>query len=97
MEKVEDYFKNFPIFSDLSDEARNQIKLRRLEIEKNNYEGFYTRPMSWERVCEKFENLAQPYANQDLRRRIIDTVQGLENNTVTDLTELIAQVRIPDH
>ena len=52
--------------------------------------------MSWGRVCEKFENLAQPYANQDLRRRIIDTVQGLENNTVTDLTELIAQVRIPD-
>ena len=53
--------------------------------------------MSWERVCEKFEKLAQLYANQDLRRRIIDTVQGLENNTVKDLTELIAQVRIPDH
>ncbi len=52
---------------------------------------------SWGRVCEKFENLAQPYADQDLRRRIIDTVQGLENNTVKDLTELIAQVRIPDH
>ena len=70
---------------------------RRLEIEKNDYEGFYTRPKSWERVCEKFEKLAQPYADQDLRRRIIDTVQGLENNTVTDLTEMIAQVRIPDH
>jgi 2-methylcitrate dehydratase len=70
---------------------------RRLEIEKNDYEGFYTRPMGWEMVCEKFEKLAQPYADQDLRRRIVDTVQGFENRTVKDLTELIAQVQIPDN
>jgi 2-methylcitrate dehydratase len=53
--------------------------------------------MGWERVCEKFEKLAQPYADQDLRRRIVDTVQGFENHTVKDLTELIAQVQIPDN
>src|SRR5258708_31486500 len=41
--------------------CRIQIFLRNgqtLSIEKRDYEGFYTRPMSWEKAEAKFANLA---------------------------------------
>lgn len=68
---------------------------RTLEIDKTDYEGFHTRPMSWESACDKFERLAAPYAGSDLRGRIIETVQRLEKHEIRDLADLIATVRIP--
>ena len=68
---------------------------RTLEIEKDDYEGFHTRPMSWETVCGKFEKLAKPYTDRDLRHQIIDTVQHLEKRSVKELTQLLARVQIP--
>src|SRR5437762_1312741 len=44
--------------------CRIQITLkdgRTFAIEKQDYEGFYTRPMSWEKAVAKFERLAAPY------------------------------------
>jgi 2-methylcitrate dehydratase len=69
---------------------------RVLEIEKKDYEGFHTRPMSWQTVFEKLEQLAEPYTSRDLRRRIFDTVQDLENHSLRDLTALLAQVKVPE-
>ncbi len=40
---------------------------RALDIEKQDYEGFYTRPMSWEKAVAKFERLATPYTNTTQR------------------------------
>jgi 2-methylcitrate dehydratase len=70
---------------------------RTLEIEKDDYEGFHTRPMGWETVCEKFEKLAKPYTDGGLRHQIIDTVQHLEKHSVKELTQLLARVQIPDN
>ena len=69
---------------------------RVLEIEKKDYEGFHTRPMSWQRVFEKFDGLAEPHTAGDLRRRIFETVQQLENHSVRELTSLMALVRVPE-
>jgi len=66
---------------------------RTLEIEKEDYHGFHTRPMSWETVGQKFERLALPFADQNLRSKIMDTVHDLENRSVRDLTRLFFQVR----
>jgi 2-methylcitrate dehydratase len=66
---------------------------RILEIEKEDYHGFHTRLMDWETVCEKFEKLALPFTDRDLRSRIIDTVYNLENHSVGDLTRLLTGVR----
>ncbi|KJS33246.1 MAG: 2-methylcitrate dehydratase [Desulfatitalea sp. BRH_c12] len=68
---------------------------RTLEIEKTDYEGFHSRPMDWTTACEKFESLAAPYADADVRGRIIDTVQFLEKHDARALAGLISQVRIP--
>lgn len=63
-------------------------------VEKNDYEGFHTRPMSWETVSGKFEALAAPYTTPALRQHIMETVDDLEHHAVKDLMELLSQVRL---
>jgi 2-methylcitrate dehydratase len=87
-----DYSRRFP------DEMPCRITLtlrdgRRMAKEKHDYEGFRTRPMSWERAVEKFEKLAAPYAERSLCREIISAVSNLEAIQVSDLTKLLAGVR----
>lgn len=65
---------------------------RVLEREKRDYEGSFTRPMSWERAREKFEALASPYAGAELCRRLSDAVRHLEDVPVAELTALLAEV-----
>ncbi len=57
--------------------------------EKTDYEGFHTRPMSWERVTEKFEGLAEDVIESQRRREIIDAVRRLDGIAVKDLMALL--------
>ena len=66
------------------------------ETHKEDYEGFHTRPMSWDTVSEKFVRLAEPYTEVALREDIIEAVQDLKTLPVTDLLDLLAQVETPD-
>jgi 2-methylcitrate dehydratase len=66
---------------------------RTLSIEKEDYEGFYTHPMSWTKVAEKFEQLAQPFTDEELRRGIIEAVARLETLEVAQLADLLTYVR----
>lgn len=66
---------------------------RILEIAKDDYHGFHSRPMNWEAVGQKFEKLTLPFTNRDLRSKIMDTVYTLEKHSVSDLTRLLAGVR----
>jgi 2-methylcitrate dehydratase len=63
-----------------------------LSIEKRDYEGFYTRPMSWERAVAKFEQLAAPYAGKTLCGEIAEAVAHLDTIDVAQLTALLARV-----
>jgi 2-methylcitrate dehydratase len=87
-----DYSREFP------DEMPCRITLtlrdgRRIAKEKHDYEGFRTRPMSWERAVEKFERLAAPYTERSLCREIVSAVSDLEAIQVSDLTKLLAGVK----
>ena len=62
---------------------------RTLEVEKRDYEGFFTRPISWERAKEKFERLASPYTDGRLRGSIVRAVQHLEEIEVRELTGVL--------
>jgi 2-methylcitrate dehydratase len=64
---------------------------RFLRKEKSDYEGFRSRPMSWERVAEKFDRLAAPYADEALRRELVAAVGDLETIPVSHLTGLLAR------
>jgi 2-methylcitrate dehydratase len=67
---------------------------RRVVKEKRDYEGFRTRPMSWEMVVEKFEKLTSVYTERSLCRKIIHAVLNLESIEVADLTKLLGKVRV---
>ena len=57
--------------------------------EKVDYEGFHTRPMSWDRVIGKFEGLAEDAIEPSRRREIVDAVKRLDGIAVKDLTALL--------
>ena len=66
---------------------------RILEAEHLGYEGGLANPMSWNRVVEKFHWLSEAYADDSLRGRIIEAVQQLDARPISDLMDLLAQVR----
>jgi 2-methylcitrate dehydratase len=62
-------------------------------IVKTDYEGFFTRPMTWDHVVAKFERLAAPYTSATLRQQISEAVANLDTIRVSELTSLLARVR----
>src|SRR5947209_2321558 len=60
-----------------------------LHIEKQDYEGFYTRPMSWEQARAKFERLAAPFTDTEQRASIVEMVAHLETKDVAQLTDVL--------
>jgi 2-methylcitrate dehydratase len=65
---------------------------RTLSREQSDFEGSPTRPMSWERVVEKFDWLAEPFADEVLRAEIVSAVADLDQIPVAELAELLAAV-----
>ena len=59
------------------------------EREQHDYEGFHTRPMSWEAVAAKFDRLAERHLDTGERARIKDAIGALEELEVEDLTRLL--------
>jgi 2-methylcitrate dehydratase len=75
--------------------VRVRIRLadgRVLDREQRDYEGARTRPLSWDRVVEKFHWLAEPYADDPLRADLVAAVEHLDRTPVTELTALLARV-----
>jgi len=64
---------------------------RVLEQEKSDYEGWWTRPMSWDRVVEKFEALAGRAIEPGRAKDITQAVLDLESIDVTDLMQLLGE------
>jgi 2-methylcitrate dehydratase len=62
-----------------------------LAAEKRDYEGFLTRPMSWERAREKFERLAAGAVDPELAAELADAVAALDELATRDLTALLAR------
>ena len=68
---------------------------RALVKEQLGYEGGLTNPMSWDRTVEKFHWLSEAFAGEELRNRLIQAVQQLDARPLSNLMDLLAQVR-PD-
>jgi 2-methylcitrate dehydratase len=63
-----------------------------LTKEKHDYEGYFTRPLSWERAIEKFKDLTVHQAGYKLNEQIIEKVLDIEDIEVRELTGLLAGV-----
>jgi 2-methylcitrate dehydratase len=64
-------------------------------IAKQDYEGFHTRPAGWPVLRAKFAALGRRI-DQGLAGEIADAIERLEQIAVTDLTALLARVRITE-
>ncbi len=72
--------------------ARVHIVLRdgrEFSREESDYEGSPTRPMSWDRVVDKFGWLAEPFCDEELRADIVAAVDHLDEIPVAELTALL--------
>lgn len=67
---------------------------RRLSIDKTDYEGFRTRPMSWETVIAKFNGLAAPFASPRAREAIVDAVRNIEKLRIRDFATILANLDV---
>jgi 2-methylcitrate dehydratase len=75
--------------------ARVRLVLRDgrvLEREQHDYEGFTTRPMSWDTVSAKFDRLAEGRVDSEQAARIKDAVASLEELSVEELTGLLSEL-----
>jgi 2-methylcitrate dehydratase len=78
--------------------SRVAVTLRdgqRVELEKRNYPGFSTSPMSWDDVHSKFLMLATPHASLGDLAELASAIETLEDIEVRDLTRILARVYGP--
>jgi 2-methylcitrate dehydratase len=66
---------------------------RVLDREKQDYEGFHTRPMPWPMIVQKFDQLSAPYIDPSLRAAIVEAVTVLETISISKLSELLSKAR----
>jgi 2-methylcitrate dehydratase len=57
-----------------------------------DYEGFFTRPMSWETASEKFRSLAGAKIDTSLQKEIIELVSQLDKIKLRELTAALGKV-----
>lgn len=65
---------------------------RTLTVDKQDYEGFHTRPMSWDTVGAKFTELAEPVLGRQTTTDVIEQVRRLDEASRSDVTELLADL-----
>jgi 2-methylcitrate dehydratase len=74
--------------------CRVEVRLkdgRRLVLEKRDYEGFFTRPVTWEGIQGKFLRLTPEAASAELGQAIVAAVERLEQIPVRNLTALLGK------
>jgi 2-methylcitrate dehydratase len=60
-----------------------------LAAERSDYEGFLTRPMTWDLAREKFEGLAVEQVGPELATELAGIVAALDEHETRDLTALL--------
>lgn len=65
---------------------------RKFSREQADYEGSPTRPMSWERVVDKFAWLGEPFCGEALRSDIVAAIDRLDDIAVPELAALLGAV-----
>jgi 2-methylcitrate dehydratase len=62
-----------------------------MSVEKQDYEGYPTRPMRWDTVVQKFHRLTEASLARERREEIVSAVGSLESIRTRDLVELIGR------
>lgn len=89
-----EYSDRFPL------EMANDITIKfkngkELKVDKTDYEGFTSRPASWEFIISKFNNLTKAFISEELQDEIISTVKNLEKHSIKELMQLLEKAGQP--
>lgn len=68
---------------------------RHFQLEKNDYQGFKTRPASWDMLMEKYRGLTKKIDSK-LALEISDAIANLDQIKVSDFTSLLGQINIKE-
>jgi 2-methylcitrate dehydratase len=89
---VDEFSRRFP--AEMPSHIRVMLNDGRvLNKEKRDYEGFLTRPMGWNTITKKFEQLTQARIPPQLQEEIEEAVVDLENIQVSELTSLLGKIK----
>jgi 2-methylcitrate dehydratase len=69
---------------------------RTYDLERRDYAGFSTRPMTWDEAAAKFRSLGERALDAALLDEISSAVKELEHIRVSELTRLLALAKVPD-
>jgi 2-methylcitrate dehydratase len=64
-----------------------------IEEKKEDYKGFYTRPLDWEDIVNKFHLLGRDSTDGAMRNDLIAVIANLENEPISRLTDLLSQIK----
>jgi 2-methylcitrate dehydratase len=75
--------------------AKVEIKLKsgqEYSCEKEDHEGFFTKPFSWQKTIEKFNRLSSDLIDKSQQYQIVETVKNLDQVNMSSLLQLIMQI-----
>jgi 2-methylcitrate dehydratase len=87
-----EFTKGYPDHLDCRVTLRTQDGRAFTKVQRG-YEGSLDRPLTWIRTVEKFNWLAEPYAEAALRAAIVATVENLDRQPLSKLMTLLAGVQ----
>ncbi|PID62027.1 MAG: 2-methylcitrate dehydratase [Gammaproteobacteria bacterium] len=87
----QEYTDRFPaeVCTDLTITLKDGTVLKKT---RTDYEGFNTRPMSWETVEAKFTHLTVPFTSERSRKAIVDAVRNLEQVSARELAAVLGNL-----
>lgn len=75
--------------------VRIRVRLRNgrtLERDKHDYEGFHTRPMSWDAAVAKLRRLCPERVSHEARERIVAAIADLERISARELSQSLSHL-----
>lgn len=64
-------------------------------VEKQDYEGFFTRRASWNTVIQKFNLLTETSIDKEDSTRIIEMIQNMEHYRISELMDALEKINQP--
>jgi 2-methylcitrate dehydratase len=88
---LDPYTKVYP------DKLMGEVKIilkdgKEYTLEKEDYYGFHTRPLSWTDVKKKFRKLTQNVLDKEDQKQIIEVIENFQKHRAKDLVSLLGRV-----
>jgi 2-methylcitrate dehydratase len=86
-----------PYTNPYPDKVKNKVEIflkngKHFVMEKDDHEGFFTKPFSWEKTIEKFHRLCEGVIDSTLRHQVIETIRQLDQLNMSSLSYLLNNI-----